>query len=233
MDIRANLEIIFERINKAALAAGRSPRDITLVAATKTNSSEAIRQAVAAGVPVCGENRVQEMLEKVAENAYSGAKLHFIGHLQKNKVRQVVGICDLIESVDSLELLELISGQALKLNICQNVLIEINIGAEDSKSGIPPAALPGFLEAASALPGIQIRGLMAIPPICEATGGNRWYFAQMYELYVDNSSKKYDNVSMDFLSMGMSGDFEDAIAEGSNMIRLGSAIFGARGYPLK
>ncbi len=230
MDIKANVEDIMRRIARATEAAGRAPGKIDLVAATKMNDKESIQKAIEAGVGICGENRVQEMLEKTQQNAYDGAKLHFIGHLQKNKVRHVVGLCDLIESVDSLELLEAIAAQAKKLGIIQELLLEINIAEEASKSGFTKKDLNHILDLMPVFGSIRVKGLMAIPPISLIAGGNRPYFAQMYKLLVDNSSKKYDNVSMDFLSMGMSGDFEDAIAEGSNMVRVGSAIFGPRNY---
>ena len=231
MDIAQNVKTVFERIEAAAIKAGRQPEDISLVAATKTNGRQAIAAALAAGVKICGENRVQELVEKNAQGAYGDSRLHFIGHLQKNKVRQVVGVCQLIQSVDSPELLSLINQRALDLGIVQAVLLEINIGGEQSKTGMAPEELPDILQAAAAFPGVLIRGLMAIPPISVTEGGNRPYFARMYQLYIDISTKKYDNVCMDFLSMGMSGDFEDAIAEGSNMVRVGSAIFGERTYP--
>ena len=209
--------------------AGRSSgREILLVAATKTNGADAVRQAVAAGVDACGENRVQEFLEKDAQGAYDGALRHFIGHLQRNKVSKIVGKVDLIQSVDSEELLTLISRAAVKLGITQDVLIEISIAGERQKSGVAPEELPGLLRFASNCPGLRVRGLMCIPPVMEVPGGNRVYFAKMRELFIDNRAKKYDNVSMDFLSMGMSDDYLDAVEEGANMVRVGSAIFGAR-----
>lgn len=230
MSITENVKAVKARIKAAAAEQGTPPESITLVAATKMNSAEKVREAIAAGVPVCGENRVQELSEKLDEHAYDGAELHFIGHLQKNKVRQVVGCCALIESVDSMELLAAINAQAEKLGLCQNVLLEINIAAEESKSGFSPGQLYELLPQIGSFSCIFVRGLMAIPPISTTPGQNRPYFAAMKQLFVDIQSKKYDNVSMDFLSMGMSGDFEDAIAEGSNMVRVGSAIFGARNY---
>ena len=233
MSIAENVGFVRSRLEKAAAAAHKLPNEITLVAATKMNSPENIAQAISAGISVCGENRVQELLEKNALNAYVGSSIHFIGHLQKNKVRQIVGVCNLIQSVDSLELLSLIDSRAKALGIRQEVLLEINIGGEASKSGMMEHDLPLILEKASSFYAVFIRGLMAIPPISNSTGENRVYFARMRQLFIDNSAKKYDNVSMDFLSMGMSGDFEDAIAEGSNMVRVGSAIFGARAYPEK
>lgn len=231
MSITENVGSVFDRIEAAAKASGRSADEITLIAATKMNSADNIAEAIRGGIKVCGENRVQELLEKNAQNAYRGASLHFIGHLQKNKVKHVVGVCSLIQSVDSLELMSLIDKRAKALGIRQDVLLEINIAGEESKSGMRESELPLFLEKAGAFSSVFIRGLMAIPPISPSKGENRAYFARMYKLFVDNSLKKYDNVSMDFLSMGMSGDFEDAIAEGSNMVRVGSAIFGARPYP--
>lgn len=233
LSIAENVGLVKSRIEKAAITAHRLPDEITLVAATKMNSAEKIAEAISAGVSVCGENRVQELLEKNAQNAYAGSSIHFIGHLQSNKVKQVVGVCDLIQSVDSLELLSLIDSRAKSLGIRQEVLLEINIGGEDSKSGMVETDLPLILEKASAFSSVFIRGIMAIPPISNSAGENRVYFARMRQLFIDNSAKKYDNVSMDFLSMGMSGDFEEAIAEGSNMVRVGSAIFGARAYPEK
>ncbi|NCC66720.1 MAG: YggS family pyridoxal phosphate-dependent enzyme [Clostridia bacterium] len=228
MCIAENVLSVKTRISEAAKAAGRSPEDIVLVAATKMNNSDRVREAIAAGIAVCGENRVQELLEKNAQNAYNGAKKHFIGHLQTNKVRQIVGICDFIQSVDSSELLLLIDKKAGELGIIQDVLIEINIGDEQAKSGILPGQLPDLLALAATLPSLRVLGLMAIPPISSFSGSNRVYFAAMHKLFIDNSAKKYDNISMDFLSMGMSDDFEEAIAEGANMVRVGSAIFGAR-----
>lgn len=233
MDIAENVKNVQERIAAAARAAGRDPEDVTLVAATKMNDMEKVKEAIRAGIRVCGENRVQELVEKSAVGAYQGAELHFIGHLQKNKVKYVVGEVSLIESVDSVELLSCINERAQKCGVMQDVLLEINIGEEASKSGMSPEDLPAVLENAAGLSCVRVRGLMAIPPISTVKGQNFGYFARMHQLFVDNQAKKYDNVSMDFLSMGMSNDFEDAIMEGANMVRVGTAIFGARPYPLK
>ncbi len=230
MSIAENVAHVREAMARAAIAAGREPQEILLAAATKMNNADRVREAIAAGVDICGENRVQEMLEKQAQGAYDGAQLHFIGHLQKNKVRQVVGLAALIHGVDSLALLEVISREAQKRGIVQDVLLEVNIGRESSKSGFAPEAVADALAAASALEGIFVRGLMAIPPICSAPAENRPFFLAMQQLFVDNGRKKYDNVSMDFLSMGMSGDFTEAIACGANLVRVGTAIFGPRNY---
>ena len=225
MNIEENVRKVQENIRAAAKG-----REVILVAATKMNDADTIRRAIAAGIDASGENRVQEMMDKLGQGAYEGAPLHFIGSLQKNKVKFVVGNCDLIHSVNSVSLLEAINKRAMALGIVQDVLLEINIAKEDSKTGFLPELLPEFLETAGNLPGIRIRGLMAIPPIPKKIGENRLYFAQMRELFIDIGTKKYDNVSMDFLSMGMSNDYEDAILEGSNMVRVGTAIFGARNY---
>jgi pyridoxal phosphate enzyme (YggS family) len=228
MSIAENIGFVRARIADAALSVGRSPADIKLVAACKTNGAERIREAVKAGVDACGENRVQEFLEKKAQGAYEGTKVHFIGHLQKNKIKAAVGAFDLIESVDSEELLRLLAQRAAALGIVQEVLIEVNIAGEATKTGVSPADLYRLLEAAAELSSIRVRGLMAIPPISRKAGDNRRYFAQMHELFVDIQRKKYDNVSMVDLSMGMSGDFEDAVREGATLVRVGSAIFGPR-----
>ena len=185
---------------------------------------------VRAGVDACGEHRVQEMLEKQAKGAYDGVPLHFIGHLQKNKVKQAVGLAELIHGVDSLSLLETISRVAAGRGLVQDLLLEVNIGAEASKSGFAPEEIPAALLSASRLPGIRVRGLMAIPPVCSAPEENRPFFLRMKQLFIDNSEKKYDNVCMDFLSMGMSGDYPEAIACGANLVRVGSGIFGPRHY---
>ena len=230
MDIEQNVARIRAELAEAALAAGRRPEEVLLIAASKMNDAERVRRAIAAGVDACGENRVQEMLEKHAQGAYAGAPLHFIGHLQKNKVKQVVGLASLIHSADSLELLRVIDRTAAARELTQDVLLEVNIGAEASKSGFSPDELPGALEEIALLPAVRVRGLMAIPPICVSGEENRPFFIKMKQLFIDIDEKKYDNVSMDFLSMGMSGDYLSAVACGANMVRIGSAIFGARHY---
>ena len=230
MNIAENLALVRRNIAEAALAAGRDPEKIRLVAATKMNDASRVRQAIAAGVEICGENRVQEMLEKQAQGAYEGAELHFIGHLQKNKAKQVVGLAKLIHSVDSTELLTLISRLAEARGLVQDVLLEVNIAGEAAKSGFAPEDVPQALAFASQLPGARVRGLMAIPPICSFPDQNRPFFLRMRKLFVDNGGKKYDNVSMDFLSMGMSGDYQEAIACGADLVRIGTAVFGPRDY---
>ena len=228
MSIADNIIQIREKIAEAAIKSGRKPEDIKLVAAAKTNSAENIRQAILAGVDAVGENRVQEMLAKNEENAYVGAPLHFIGHLQSNKVGKVVGLCDLIESVDSTSLIEQIGRKAVSLGIVQNILIEVNIGKESQKSGIMPEQTAEVLEFASKVNGINVLGLMTIPPFFEENEKNSVFFDSMYKLFVDIRAKKYDNVSMRFLSMGMSDSYIEAILAGSNVVRIGSSIFGSR-----
>ena len=225
--IAENIQAI--RANIAA-ALGGEDRRVALVAATKMNDAERVRAAIAAGVDGCGENKVQEFLEKDALGAYEGRPKHFIGHLQRNKVNKIVGRVDLIQSVDSEELLSLIEKRAAALGITQEILIEVSVAGEAQKSGVAPEALPALLAAAAERPHISVRGLMCVPPIVAEGGTNRPYFALMRQLFVDNSGKKYDNVHMDFLSMGMTDDYTDAIAEGANMVRIGSAIFGRRHY---
>ena len=230
MSIAENVAKILSDIERAAIAAGRDPKEITLCAATKMNDAQRVREAIAAGIRCCGENRVQELTIKLAENAYEGADLHFIGHLQTNKVKQVVGKVSLIQSVDSLRLLEAIEKEAAKQGIRQDVLLEINIGNEDSKSGLHRDEIYQMLEKVALSSAVRVRGLMAIPPICENPGDNNKFFEEMCNLSVDITAKKYDNVCMEILSMGMSDDYADAIAHGSTMIRVGTAIFGARNY---
>ncbi len=230
MSIAENIAAIKADIEKAAIAAGREPSEILLCAATKMNDAAAVKAAVAAGVDCCGENRVQELLEKQPQGAYEGRPVHFIGHLQTNKVKQVVGRVDLIQSVDRPELLACIEKQAARLDLVQDILLEVNIGNEESKSGFTPAETMEIAAHMCEYPHCRLLGLMAIPPISVEPGGNSKYFAQMHQLLVDIRAKKYDNVNMVCLSMGMSDDFADAIAEGSTMIRVGTAIFGARNY---
>ena len=229
MDLSQNVKTVQEKIAAAALAAGRDPAGVTLCAATKVQSDEAIRAAIAAGIRVGGGNRVQELTAHLETDAYAGAEVHFIGHLQTNKVRQVVGRVSLIHSVDSERLLRAIDGQAEKLGIVQDILLEVNAAGEESKGGISPQGLPGLAELALSCPHVRLRGLMAIPPVSTVPGANRKYFAQMRHFLVDIIGKMSDNYSvMDCLSMGMSGDYEDAIAEGATLIRVGTALFGPR-----
>ena len=229
MDFTQNVNAVRERIAAAAGAAGRDPASVTLCAATKVQSDEAIRAAIAAGIRVCGENRVQELTAHLAAGAYAGAEVHFIGHLQTNKVKQVVGKVALIHSVDSERLLRAIDRQAEALNLVQDILLEVNVAREESKGGVLPENLPALAQAALDRPHVRLRGLMAIPPAAAAPGDNQKYFRQMRHFLVDIIDKMSDNQnSVDCLSMGMSGDYEDAIAEGATLVRVGTALFGPR-----
>ena len=229
MSLEENIARVKANMARAALEAGRDPAEITLVAATKVQSSDTIRAAIAAGIAVCGENRVQELTAHLDDYAYDGAKIHFIGHLQTNKVRFVVGRVDLIESVDSPRLLEAIERQAEKLNLVQDILLEVNIGREESKGGCLPEDLPALARQAMDLPHVRLRGLMAIPPAAAEPGDNRRFFAATRQLFVDIRSQIGDNdTDIDCLSMGMSGDYEDAIREGATLVRVGTALFGPR-----
>lgn len=230
MSIAENVAKVFAELEQAAREAGRDPKEITLCAATKMNDADKVRQAITAGVRCCGENRVQELTQKLSENAYQGADIHFIGHLQTNKVKAVVGKVSLIQSVDSLRLLQAVSKEAVRQGIEQDILLEINIGEEASKTGFATQDILPLLEHLADFPNVRVRGLMAIPPICENKGDNNNFFEEIRALAVDIKAKKYDNVCMEVLSMGMSGDYADAIAHGSTMIRIGTAIFGARNY---
>ena len=230
MSIQSNIAEIRSRIAAACAECGRDPKEITLVGASKMNDAAACREAIAAGIDVLGENRVQEMTEKLSQNAYDGAPLHFIGHLQRNKVKQVVGKAALIQSVGSLPLLEAIEKEAEKQGIVQDILLEVNIGGEEAKSGFAPGELEDAAKAAQAMEHIRVHGLMTIPPADCSREENIHYFQEVRALYVDINEKLFHN-ELKCLSMGMSGDFEDAIRNGATMVRVGTAIFGARYYP--
>lgn len=223
-----NYNQISQKIACAAEKSGRGYEDITLLAATKMVDIDIINHAIESGVKVIGENRVQEFLSKY-EN-YSPVERHFIGHLQTNKVKDIIDKVSLIHSVDSYRLAEEISRQAVKRNITMNILLEINIGDEESKSGFCYDEAVDAVEKIAKLDGVRVKGLMAIPPICETPEQNRHYFAKMKKLFIDIRLKKIDNSSMDILSMGMSDDYEVAIEEGATMVRLGTALFGRRNY---
>ena len=229
MSIAENIAAVRQQMDQAARETGRTGADIILVGASKMNDAAACQEAIAAGIDALGENRVQEMTAKLAENAYEGRPLHFIGHLQRNKVRQVVGKADLIQSVGSAELLQEIEKAAGRLELCQDILLEVNIGGEEAKSGFAPEETEAAAVLARELPHVRVRGLMTIPPVETVPHGNLVYFEKMHRLYVDINGKIYDN-KLEYISMGMSGDFADAIRAGSNMVRVGTAIFGARDY---
>ncbi len=229
MSIAENIAQVRANIETAAKAAGRNPGEILLVGASKMNDAAACREAIAAGIDVLGENRVQEMTEKLAQHAYDGAPLHFIGHLQRNKVKQVVGKVALIQSAGSLSLLQEIEKVASNLELVQDVLLEVNIGAEEAKSGFLAEDIHAAAETALGLSHLRVRGLMTIPPADADRDSNMRYFEKVQALYVDINEKLFHN-ELKYLSMGMSGDYEDAIRAGATMVRVGTAIFGARNY---
>lgn len=223
-----NYREIKENIACAAKESGRSADDIILLAATKTVDTDFINYAIGEGIEYIGENRVQEFLSK--EEHYAPVHRHFIGHLQTNKVKDIVGRVELIHSVDSIKLAREISKQSEKRGIVSDVLLEINIGDEESKSGFSAEGVLDAVKEIAALPAVSIKGLMAIPPVCEAAEENRKYFRAMYKLFIDIKAQKIDNSSMEILSMGMSDDYATAISEGANLVRIGTALFGKRNY---
>lgn len=227
--IAENVAAVKETMRQAALAAGRNPEEITLVAATKVQTSETIRNAIRAGITVCGENRVQELVAHLEDNAYEGAKVHFIGHLQTNKVKFVVGKVDMIESIDSVRLMDAVEKQAAKVDVVQDILLEVNIGDEESKGGAAIDEIMALATHAMECPHLRLRGVMCIPPATASEEENRGFFKETYQLFVDMKEKLGDNnPNIDCLSMGMSGDYPLAIEGGSTMVRVGTALFGAR-----
>ncbi len=229
-DIEYNLDVINERIAECAIKSGRNPGDVRLMAVTKTVDPIFINYALDYGVKLIGENRVQEMLRKKPDLHLDGVEKHLIGHLQTNKAGQIVGEVDMIQSVDSLKIAKEIGKQSIKKGITTDVLLEINIGEEESKTGFSISEFTENLYAVSEIDGIRVKGLMTIPPICEENTILCKFFENIYNIYVDISAKKLDNINMNILSMGMSGDYEQAILNGSNLVRIGSSIFGPRIY---
>ncbi len=228
--ITENLKRIQDEVAEAAVKSGRSAEEVRLMAVTKTVDAYFVNHALDQGVDLIGENYVQEILTKKPELHLEGKELQLIGHLQTNKVKQIITEVSCIQSVDSVKLAKEISKQAVKNDLTMKCLLEINIGEEDSKSGIPYENAMDLAAEIADLPGLKIDGLMAIPPICETEAEVRTYFAQMNKLFVDMKGKKIDNISMNILSMGMSADYVPAILEGANLVRVGSSIFGARVY---
>ncbi len=228
--IENNLEVIRKNIEKAALQSGRKPQDITLMAVTKTVEPVFINHAIKCGIDLIGENKVQEFLSKEEYLDLKNCKAHLIGHLQTNKVKQIVGRVEMIQSVDSLKLAKEISKQSINKAVTTSCLVEVNIGQEESKTGILASEVINLLEEISSLPSIKVEGLMSIPPICEDKKELMQYFMKMNDLFVDIKAKNIDNINMNVLSMGMSGDYTEAILCGSTMVRVGSSIFGPRLY---
>ena len=224
-----NYKRVKDNIAEAAIKAGRRPEDVRLMCVTKTVESEYINPVLDCGADLIGENRVQEFLGKKDSLHLDGVEKHLIGHLQTNKVKQIVGEVDMIQSVDSIKLAKEISRVSKNKGITSDVLVEVNIGLEESKSGTTLDELNELISEISELECIRVKGLMTIPPICDENEVKK-YFSLMYKTFIDLKAKNSDNISMEILSMGMSGDYEAAVAEGSNIVRVGSAIFGARKY---
>lgn len=225
-----NYKYIRERMAKAALKSGRNAEDIILLAATKTVDIELINHAIASGITHIGENRVQELLSKY--EGYAPAHKHLIGHLQTNKVKDIIDKVEMIQSVDSVKLAREIEKMAAKKECHMDILLEVNIGGEESKSGFSPDALLEAVYEIAEFERVHIKGLMAIPPICETADQNRKYFSEMHNMFLDIADKKIDNSNMEILSMGMSDDYAEAICEGANLVRIGTALFGKRNYNL-
>ena len=228
-EMREAVEAIREKMAAAAREAGRDPAEVQLCAACKTRTADTVAASAALAIDVFGENHVQELCANYDAGAYCGKPSHFIGHLQTNKIKKVLGRASLIQSVDSEHLLAAIEKEAAKAGIVQDVLLEVNIGGEAAKSGFAPEAVAEAASHAKELAHVRVRGLMTIPPASATQAENMVYFQKVHALYVDINQKMYDN-KLDYLSMGMSGDFADAIRAGSNMVRVGTAIFGARDY---
>jgi pyridoxal phosphate enzyme, YggS family len=229
-NMEENLKVIRSRIAEAAIKSGRSEQDITLLAATKTVPVEVINRGIELGIDHIGENRVQELCEKYDSYRLNNCELQFIGHLQTNKVKNIIGKVSMIQSVDSIKLAAEISRLSVQHGLTTDILIEVNIGSEENKSGVLPQNLYALLPQAAALPAIRVRGLMAIPPADASESETMGYFTNMFKYFIDIKTKKIDNIHMDFLSMGMSSDYYEAILAGANMVRVGSALFGPRIY---
>jgi len=223
--IKNNLEVINEKIKKAALKANRNPQEIKLVAVTKTATIEQIKEAISAGVKIIGENKVQEGKEKY-QILSADIEWHLVGHLQTNKVKYAIEIFDLIHSVDSIKLAKEIDRRSLQFGMITNVLVEVNVSGEETKYGIKSEEVEPFLKEISEFSRIKVRGLMTIAPIAEDKEEVRPYFRKLRELSKEIKSKNIKNVKVDYLSMGMTDDFEVAIEEGANMVRIGRGIFG-------
>ena len=227
MSVAENLKTIRERVDAACERAGRRPEEVALIAVSKTKPLSMLQEAYEAGARDFGENKVQEILEKYPEMP-EDARFHMIGHLQTNKVKQVVGKAVLIHSVDSLHLAEKIEQEAAKRDLTADILLEVNVAREESKFGLMLEEVIPLLEEVKNLPHVRVRGLMTITPNVENPEENRKHFKKLYQLYVDIKSKNIDNGTMSVLSMGMTGDFEVAVEEGATMIRVGTGIFGSR-----
>ncbi|MBQ8007647.1 MAG: YggS family pyridoxal phosphate-dependent enzyme [Lachnospiraceae bacterium] len=227
--VEKNISEVKKRISEAAKAAGRNENEVTLIAVSKTKPVEMIKEAYDTGIRDFGENKVQEIMEKYPLLP-SDIRWHLIGHLQTNKVKYIIDKVCMIHSVDSLKLAEEISRQAVKHNVTVDILIEVNVAGEDTKFGVKPEDTIDLCRSISTLPGIRIRGLMTVAPFTSDPEENRPVFCALRQLFVDIDGKNIDNVCMDCLSMGMSGDYTVAIEEGATFVRVGTSIFGQRDY---
>lgn len=226
--VKDNVSRICDEVANACAQSGRDPADVHIMAVTKTVDAARVNEAIRAGIRLLGENRAQELLAKYGDYEREQAQIHFIGHLQSNKVRQVIDKVTMIQSLDSVSLAGEIQRQCEKRDMTMDCLIEVNIGSELTKSGVEVQNLESFLEEVASFSRIHVRGLMSIPPICDTNAEIERHFAQLHELFVDIRGKKLDNIDMDFLSMGMSDDYPLAVKHGSNLVRVGSAMFGRR-----
>lgn len=229
-EVAQNVRAIMQQVRDTALQAGRDPSEVQVMAVTKTVDPVLVNAAIGAGITLLGENKAQELCAKYDSYHKDGVQIHFIGHLQTNKVRQIVDKVSMVESVDSIKLAREIDRHCAAIGRVMDVLLEVNIGREENKTGIFPELLPALLEEAGKLEHIRVRGLMTIPPVCETEEEVLQYFSQMRQLFIDIKQKKYDNISMEILSMGMSADYLAAVRCGSNIVRIGTAMFGQRNY---
>lgn len=229
-EVAQNVRAIMQQVRDTALQAGRDPSEVQVMAVTKTVDPVLVNAAIGAGITLLGENKAQELCAKYDSYHKDGVQIHFIGHLQTNKVRQIVDKVSMVESVDSVKLAREIDRHCTAIGKVMDVLLEVNIGREENKTGVFPELLPALLEEAGKLEHIRVRGLMTIPPVCETEEEVLQYFSQMRQLFIDIKQKKYDNISMEILSMGMSADYLAAVICGSNIVRIGTAMFGQRNY---
>lgn len=234
MNLEKNIDSVRRRIDEACRRCGRNPDEITLIGVTKTKPVDVINESIEKyGITTIGENKVQEIMQKY-DTLSKKAKIHLIGHLQTNKVKYIIDKVDMIHSVDTMHLADEISRRAQKCGVVMNTLVQVNVSGEESKSGVSPENLDELLEHISHLPGIKVSGLMTIAPVFDGNIENtRKVFQTLYNIFLDKKQKKYDNIIMENLSMGMSGDFECAIEEGATMIRVGRTIYGDRDYGLQ
>ena len=229
VDVKKNLDRVNEEIKKAANACGRKPEDVTLIAVSKTKPFEMLMEAYEHGQRDFGENKVQDLVDKW-EMAPKDCRFHMIGHLQKNKVKYLIGKACLIHGVDSFELAEVIEKESAKHNTVTDILIEVNVAEEETKFGVKVSETAKLVKKISVLPHVHVCGLMTIAPYVEHDEENRQYFVELHDLLIDIGKQNIDNVNMNVLSMGMTGDYRVAVMEGATYVRVGTGIFGERNY---